>query len=294
MSVKHIAWVWEHSRAEGGTLLVALALADSVNHLDGSDECWPKRELLARRVRLSERRVSDCLSELERLGEVERIRTRRGNRYRVLMPDGKSFPEEAGCTSDEQPTAHPDEQPTALPYVEPEVRTGREPEHTAEVFDLFSAWQRLTEQPEALLSPARGRAIKKLLTEEPDAAVLGEALENFAAYAKRRNRAKWEITDAFSTFKGRDAENKPVFSDLRTRINWLLSIKAEANAHRSTEEIEQQMRNVGLDPEKGLSWLQDVRIHRGRERGQEARKRLEDYGFAIVDSEERPYARLDW
>jgi hypothetical protein len=121
MSVKHIAWVWEHSRAEGGALLVALALADSVNHLDESDECWPKREVLARRVRLSESQVSRCLAELETLGEIVRTRTQQGNRYKLLMPDVRICDERTHATSDDAPMRHPDDAPMRHPYVEPEV-----------------------------------------------------------------------------------------------------------------------------------------------------------------------------
>ena len=54
------------------------------------------------------------------------------------------------------------------------------------------------------------------------------------------------------------------------------------------------MEHVGLDSVKGLRWLEDVRYQRGKPRAEEARQRLEEYGFRVVDLDERPFARLDW
>lgn len=62
MSIKIMNEVWEHASVSQGTLLVALALADSAD--EKSRECWPSIRHLAERARLSERQVQRCLMEL--------------------------------------------------------------------------------------------------------------------------------------------------------------------------------------------------------------------------------------
>jgi DNA-binding MarR family transcriptional regulator len=299
VSAKHWAWVWEHSRAEGGTLLVALALADAVNHLSGDNECWPKQVKLSKYTRLSTRQVQRAVKELQALGEISVERHKNGNRYVMLMPtptSGDILSPTPTSSLNPTPTSSLNPTPTSSSYVEPEVEPEREPES---IQRIFSEWASLQGHKETFLSPARRRSVQKLLNEEPDADVLIQALRNFAAYAKQRGRDRWEISDAFSTFKGRDADGKPVFGDLRSRINWLLEI-GNSSAQRSTAQIEQRMRDVGLAPARGYRWLEDLRYtlsaaHRPeRQRGEEARRQLESYGFSIVELDQPPYARLSW
>jgi hypothetical protein len=88
MSVRVMSRVWEHSRATGGELLVALALADFAND---SGESYPSVPILAKKARLTERQVQRVLIALESLGEVRRIRSNGGrnrrNRYFVTLPE---------------------------------------------------------------------------------------------------------------------------------------------------------------------------------------------------------------
>lgn len=86
MSVKAQNWVWQHSRAEGNNLLVALAIADRAN--DEGEDCWPSMETLCRKTRLSRSTVSRCVGSLEALGEV-RVDRELGkkNSYVLTMPD---------------------------------------------------------------------------------------------------------------------------------------------------------------------------------------------------------------
>lgn len=67
MSLKVTSLVWERSRAEGGTLLVALAIADFA---DDDGEAFPSIGALCRKSRLSERAVRYALRDLEALGEL--------------------------------------------------------------------------------------------------------------------------------------------------------------------------------------------------------------------------------
>jgi hypothetical protein len=62
--------VWDHAAVEGGTLLVLLAMADWAN--DDGTGVYPKQGTLARKARLKERQVRNCLAELEDRGYIER------------------------------------------------------------------------------------------------------------------------------------------------------------------------------------------------------------------------------
>jgi hypothetical protein len=80
MGFEQIKWVLDNSRAENGTLLVALALA---RYMDDDGICWPHQETIAAQTRLKDRRVRECIAELINLGELEKVRTQQGNRYRL-------------------------------------------------------------------------------------------------------------------------------------------------------------------------------------------------------------------
>lgn len=67
MSVKIMSRVWEHSKAEAGSRLIMLALADFSND-DG--ECWPSIPQIAVKCLLSERQVQYALRGLEAMGEL--------------------------------------------------------------------------------------------------------------------------------------------------------------------------------------------------------------------------------
>lgn len=71
MSVHASTWVWEHSRAEKGTLVVALVLADCA-HGDGRGS-YPSQSEIARRSRLTDRQVRNCLRQLEEWGEIVNV-----------------------------------------------------------------------------------------------------------------------------------------------------------------------------------------------------------------------------
>lgn len=88
MSVKVMAWVWEHSQAKPVHRLVLLAIADCAN--DTGADAYPATATLARKTGLSERGVRGAVAELVELGEL-RVEFKAGprgcNRYRVLMSD---------------------------------------------------------------------------------------------------------------------------------------------------------------------------------------------------------------
>lgn len=98
MSVKVMAWVWDHSQARERDRLVLLAIADHCDH-DGSN-AWPKLETLAAKVACSVRTVQRSIRALVDLGELE-VEVNAGgsrdtrpdhrpNRYRIVM-DGTTL-----------------------------------------------------------------------------------------------------------------------------------------------------------------------------------------------------------
>jgi hypothetical protein len=86
VSIKVMEWVWNHSSARDGQLLVLLAIADNANH-EGRN-AFPSIAELCRKSRLSQRGVRYALRGLEEAGCV--ITTPQAgpggcNRYQVVM-----------------------------------------------------------------------------------------------------------------------------------------------------------------------------------------------------------------
>jgi hypothetical protein len=275
MSVDHMKWVLKHSRSERGTRLVAMALAFAV-HRDNGDECWPKLDCIAKYARLSPRQVTRCVNELVALGEIEKRRYRDGNHYRFLLPDATPATPDAGGRQSLTSAADDDLTLMADPRVYREVIKGKEREHeNAEA--LFAAWQELFNKPDALFSPARKRVAQRALAEEPDVAVLIQAMRGFKTYRLRKSGSV-ELGQIFGTYKGT--------SDLRTRIEWLCSLaEVKGNAKRSVEEMSAE---AHVEPAKVYRRLEEMRYtlslphHPERERAERARLWLISQGFNVV------------
>lgn len=101
MSVRVMAWVFEHSKARAVDRLVLLAIADAAN--DYGAEAWPSLTTIANKAGVDRRTVTRSISSLIEMGELEKIRkggmTGRGgvsNSYRVVCPtpvkQGQSAP----------------------------------------------------------------------------------------------------------------------------------------------------------------------------------------------------------
>lgn len=88
-----MTYVWEHSTAAGGDLLVLLAIADHAS--DDGTNAWPSLARLARKCRMSERNVRRCIRNLEESGDLITHQNagggwssrgdRRPNNYTVVM-----------------------------------------------------------------------------------------------------------------------------------------------------------------------------------------------------------------
>lgn len=91
MSVESTTLAFHHSRAKGTAKVVLLGIA---NH-DGDGGAWPSVRTLAKYANVDERNVQRALTELERLGEIQRFvmaggtgataKHRRPNLYRVTI-----------------------------------------------------------------------------------------------------------------------------------------------------------------------------------------------------------------
>jgi hypothetical protein len=106
LSVKITTWVFEHSKASGGDLLVLLILADHAD--DESWECWPSIERIAALARMSERGIRYCLKNLETLGEVivKRPYRTQGNIYRITLDSNHVVPVKSGRRPSEDPVSY--------------------------------------------------------------------------------------------------------------------------------------------------------------------------------------------
>jgi hypothetical protein len=83
-----MSWVFKHSDAKLGARLVLLALADNADEEGG--DAYPSVPTIARKTRLSERQVQNCLRQLEDEGAIRNSgRHARGmNIYTVVMAEG--------------------------------------------------------------------------------------------------------------------------------------------------------------------------------------------------------------
>lgn len=88
MSIKVMSYIWEHSQAREGSLLVLLAICDFA---DDTGKAYPSVSTLAKKARLSERQTQYCLKSLCDIGEIK-IEQNKGphgcNLYRVQLLQG--------------------------------------------------------------------------------------------------------------------------------------------------------------------------------------------------------------
>jgi hypothetical protein len=97
VSVRVSGWVWDQAGVKSGDLVVLLALADNA-HDDGTG-AYPSQAHLAKKARMTERQVRNCLKSLEEKGLIRRQGSTAGGVvvWAVVMdgsrvPGGKDFP----------------------------------------------------------------------------------------------------------------------------------------------------------------------------------------------------------
>jgi hypothetical protein len=90
VSIRVMAWVWEHSNSVGADRLVLLAIADSAN--DAGRDAYPSMMTIARKAKMDKRTAQRSVRALVALGELsvkENAGPRGTNRYRIIMPKGR-------------------------------------------------------------------------------------------------------------------------------------------------------------------------------------------------------------
>lgn len=90
MSVRVMAWVWEHSKSVGSDRLVLLAIADCAN--DAGRDAYPAMSTIARKANVDKRTAQRSVRALVELGELavhENAGPHGTHRYRLLMDAGR-------------------------------------------------------------------------------------------------------------------------------------------------------------------------------------------------------------
>ena len=88
MSIEIMSKVFSQSKAKGAARLVLLAIAE---HCDDNGVCWPSISRLARYCNVEPRSVQRSISQLIKLGELERLELghgRKSTRYKVKLRGG--------------------------------------------------------------------------------------------------------------------------------------------------------------------------------------------------------------
>lgn len=87
MSAEAVGWVWRRSPYRGITLVVHLAIADSVND-QNEHELWMRQAVLATKCRTRRATVNEAIAKMVTDGYLELLVEGSGgaNRYRFLMP----------------------------------------------------------------------------------------------------------------------------------------------------------------------------------------------------------------
>lgn len=138
MSVHASTWVWERSRAEKGTLVVALVLADCA-HGDGRG-IYPSQAEIARRSRLTDRQVRNCLRQLEQWGEIVNVGKTKVGTAVWDMPGVRDDPEIFAARNGDS-TRKPTSAQTGNPLPTNRKRTVIESSPDGEDVALFDFWR---------------------------------------------------------------------------------------------------------------------------------------------------------
>lgn len=125
-----VGWVFEHSPYRGATFAVHVAMGDSAND-QNAHELWARQEWFATKARVTRQSVNRAIEQMVEDGFLvvleDNSKTRKPNRYRLLMPAGLSTVLTSRVTQGDtglstgvtqNPTSNSTE--TSLPQGEPE------------------------------------------------------------------------------------------------------------------------------------------------------------------------------
>lgn len=158
--------VWQDADAEGGKLLLLLALAD---HAGEDGICWPSAETLAHMARISVRHTRKLLGDLEAEGQIEVVERGGGrttNRYRVVA---RSRGEQISGVRSEPSTPDTEITPAVIPTSpEPSRNHQEEPsegknERKSEIEEVWDYYVRALNANRMTLDDKRRRTIRNAL-----------------------------------------------------------------------------------------------------------------------------------
>lgn len=300
MSIRVMTFVWDHAPVKGSKLIVLLALAD---HANDHGHCWPSMERIAHRARMSERQAQRVIVGLvdEGLLRVEK-RNGQSSLYTVLLGGRTST---SGVTSS---VDTPDIAMSPEPSIEPskevvdEKESKKENRATAtqlenEAIDrVWSYWlnvsgknQQLDEKRKRIIRSALGTMRRTHRCELPEAeqlvsrAVLGLSRSPHHNGVNEQHKTYLEIRYALKGI-GDESDDERI----EKAIAWATIYQPGVN---------------GVDGAKVERWLDQVRYHlgkraidpnsmAGRERAEDAYRKLKAAGFTLTRFNRPPYAEV--
>lgn len=279
MSIDLMTQIWKSDAYDGGTLLVALALADWANDEGGS--IFPKVATIGKKARLSERQVQNCLRTLRADGVLIQVappRRGRGTEYRLdLAPITKmgrknctaNSSGETGVTKGVKPASGVGTKPISPPKEEPPIEPPKNRHSYAredaltrwpDVWAAFQTWPKL---PDTATEQRAKVVWVRMLAELPDADALIRAIH--AQGDKLRaggKRGGWATAPHNWLERDRGWADAAFALDRQREASEMLTAKRDAILMALGADILAKLRRAGLR-ETDIDRLEGVTFDRG-------------------------------
>lgn len=185
MSAEAVGAVFRYSSHTGSTLLIQLAIADSVNDMNDF-EVWARQTWLAEKVNVSRKSANEAIQRLVVAGDLEILednaRVGRPNRYRFVLPrpvpsEGVSRIATPGVTDD-------DTQGVTDRYTEAVLSIPSE-QYSQAFLDAWDAYPRKLAKASAW--KAWKATLRRIGSSGTNKSQLVTAAKNYATYVRGRN-----------------------------------------------------------------------------------------------------------
>lgn len=304
MSIRLMTLAWDHAPVKGSKLIVLLALAD---HANDEGRCWPSMDRIAHRARMTVRQARRVVRDLEEEGLLETYeREGQSSVFTVLVEGrtsvtGRTF---EALTPDIAMSAKPLEPPirNGVKDKEPLLTQSQERRPTAtqledEAIDrIWSYWlsvsgkhQQLDEKRKRIIRSALQTMRKTHQCDLPEAErLVGRAALGLSRspHHNGQNEQRKTYLEIRYALKGRGDESDD--ERIEKAITWATIYAPGSN---------------GVDGAKLERWLDQVRYHlgkrnidpnspAGRERAEEAYRKLREAGFTLRKLDRPPYAEI--
>lgn len=263
MSVKLIASIWDDQTITNRShLLVLLVVADQSK--DDGEGCWPSIDTIARKTRLSQRTVQDCLSELKRDGRlsIEYGKGCNGTNVYRLSTGGCNFrtPQSGGANNAAR--LHPNRKEPEGTVKRKEIIPPNSPSQPDWPNLIYDAYPRKVAKKEAM------RAIERAIKRGVEPAALLEGARRYAKCVAATEQqfipypATWFNGERYLDVQLESirSERRPLRSDLRLTIDILrrhlsshpgnpdaIAYQNTPENHASFEEVRKQLAKAEAD-----------------------------------------------